>query len=161
MIFDRLISLRISLDMYKNSKNLLKKIMYKKLYKDFINKISIIKSIVLDYDLLFEFVDFVNIADSNNISNIKANTYNYSNTFARDIIIKNNYGSLCIILKDDKYIEIKYPLSENVRVNKIYNNRLQDLKENDKNTIIINDSIRNSIYDFIISYMKGEFDETN
>jgi hypothetical protein len=74
MIFDRLISLRISLDMYKNSKNLLKKIMYKKLYKDFINKISIIKSIVLDYDLLFEFVDFVNIADSNNISNIKANT---------------------------------------------------------------------------------------
>jgi hypothetical protein len=61
----------------------------------------------------------------------------------------------------DNSIEIEFPLSPRMRANRIYKRTIEDIRDGipDKNTIIINNSIRNYIYDFIISYMKGEFDD--
>jgi len=162
MIFDKLVSLKISLDLYRNSKNPFKKILYYILLRTICKKVKTIKESIITFEILSEFQEFVNIADPNKLSNIIANEYDYSTTFAQEIIIKQqDIGNITILLRHkNKSIEIEYPFSVRYRVNRIYKSSINSNNEviPDKHTIIINNSIRNYIYDFIVSYMKGEFD---
>lgn len=127
------------------------------------DKIKVIKKSVLSFEVLSEFQEFVKIVDPNEKSNIISNEYTYSDKYAQEIIIKQTgIGNIIILLRHkDNSIEIEFPLSPRMRANRIYKHTIEDMRDGipDKNTITINNSIRNYIYDFIISYMKGEFDD--
>ena len=162
MIFDKLVALKISLDFYKKSKNPLKKLLYYMLLKSIINKVKTIKKSIITFEILSEFQQFIQVTDSNNHSNIKSYEYTYSNKYAQEIAIEQQSGleDINILLRHkDNSIEIVFPFTPQFRVNKIYKDSIESDSKviPDKYTIIINNNIRNYIYDFIISYMKGDF----
>ena len=164
MIFDKLIALKISLDLYKNSRNPLKKLIYIIILKTISNKVKVIKkSNIISFEILSEFESFANIADINRKSNVIAREYHYSHgRYAQEIIIKQK--GLCniniLLIHKNKSIEIQYPLSPRLKINKTYKGSISDIEYliPDKNTSTIINSIGSYIYDFTISYMKGEFD---
>lgn len=164
MIFDKLLILKTSLDFYKESKNIIKKILYYLLLRDILKEIKIINESIIGFEILSEFQKFAKVADPFNKSNIKANDYTYSNTYAEEIIIEqgNDIGDIVIILRHkNNTIEIKYPVSLNFIMNREYRHNIESNNVGpikDKDTIVINNSIRNHIYNFMVLYMKGEYD---
>jgi hypothetical protein len=99
----------------------------------------------------------VNTADSDKISSITATNYDYSGFFAQDITIDDDIHIL--LRHKNRTIQVKYMSPSDCMIDKIYKENIQD---NDiipnKNTVSINNSIRNYIYDFTVSYLRGEFD---
>lgn len=163
MIFDKLVALKISLDFYRESRNPLKKILYHLLLRSIINRIKIIKKSIISFEVLSEFQGFISVIDPDNNGNIKGYEYEYGlNKHAQEIVIvQSGLGNITILLRHhNNSIEVEYPLSPRSRVDKIYKYNIDDPIEviRDRNTAVINSNIRNYIYDYITSYMKGEFD---